>query len=161
MLTLLMHPLIPSSLSGQLGMHSQWSFGCMIVGIALSFLAPSPAEYSFQVPSIDGWTEESDALCSPNDATTFFAVPDFLPRTNQYVRRDFRFPSSSSPPISWLICSASSVRPRSVPRPSGGLYFAKTYSAKSKNQYRNVVNRTLPNQEYAKPESAKTYSGIC
>ena len=43
----------------------------------------------------------------------------------------------------------------------GGLYFAKTDSAKSEIQYRNVVNRTLPNQEYAKPESAKTYSGIC
>ena len=43
----------------------------------------------------------------------------------------------------------------------GGLYFAKTDSAKSENQYRNVVNCTLPNQEYAKPESAKTYSGIC
>ena len=44
---------------------------------------------------------------------------------------------------------------------TGGLYFAKTDSAKSEIQYRNVVNRTLPNQEYAKPESAKTYSGIC
>ena len=43
----------------------------------------------------------------------------------------------------------------------GGLYFAKTDTAKSEIQYRNVVNRTLPNQEYAKPESAKTYSGIC
>ena len=42
----------------------------------------------------------------------------------------------------------------------GGLYFAKTYSAKSKSQYRNVVNRTLPNQESDKPESTKTYSGI-
>ena len=43
----------------------------------------------------------------------------------------------------------------------GGLYFAKTYSAKSKNQYRNVVNRTLPNQESDKPYSAKPTSGIC
>ena len=39
---------------------------------------------------------------------------------------------------------------------SGGLYFAKTDSAKSENQYRNLLNRTLPNQESAKPESAKT-----
>ena len=42
----------------------------------------------------------------------------------------------------------------------GGLYFAKTDSAKSENQYRNVVNRTLPNQESDKPYSAKSYSGI-
>ena len=43
----------------------------------------------------------------------------------------------------------------------GGLYFAKTDSAKSENLYRNVVNRTLPNQETDKPYSAKSYSGIC
>ena len=43
----------------------------------------------------------------------------------------------------------------------GGLYFAKTDSAKSENQYRNAVNRTLPNQESDKPYSAKSYSGIC
>ena len=43
----------------------------------------------------------------------------------------------------------------------GGLYFAKTDSAKFEIQYRNVVNRALPNQEYAKPESSKTYSGMC
>ena len=45
--------------------------------------------------------------------------------------------------------------------PQGGLYFAKTDSAKSENLYRNVVNRTLPNQETDKPYSAKSYSGIC
>ena len=44
---------------------------------------------------------------------------------------------------------------------TGGLYFAKTDSAKSENLYRNVVNRTLPNQETDKPYSAKSYSGIC
>ena len=44
---------------------------------------------------------------------------------------------------------------------NGGLYFAKTDSDKSENLYRDVVNRTLPNQESAKPESAKTHSGIC
>ena len=43
----------------------------------------------------------------------------------------------------------------------GGLYFAKTDSDKSENQYGNLLNRTLPNQESAKPESAKTHSGIC
>ena len=44
---------------------------------------------------------------------------------------------------------------------NGGLYFAKTDSAKSENQYRNLVNRILPNQESDKPYSVKTYSGIC
>ena len=48
-----------------------------------------------------------------------------------------------------------------MPGSRGGLYFAKTYSAKSKNQYRNAVNRTLPNQESDKPYSAKPTSGIC
>ena len=43
----------------------------------------------------------------------------------------------------------------------GGLYFAKTDSAKSENLCRNVVNHTLPNQDTDKPYSAKSYSGIC
>ena len=73
---------------------------------------------------------------------------------SNYRNREFAYRTRSRSDI-----DSSKSRQRDMK--DGGLYFAKTDSDKSENQYRNLLNRTLPNQESAKPESAKTHSGIC
>ena len=72
-----------------------------------------------------------------------------------------RWHTSSIPPLVTPEEATAIAAIAAVVAVDGGLYFAKTDSDKSENQYRNLLNRTLPNQESAKPESAKTHSGIC
>ena len=87
-----------------------------------------------------------------------------IPTTVGRGTREFRAKSEElKPPPPQLLCWLWLEREKTdrMWLYGGGLYFAKTDSAKSENLYRNVVNRTLPNQETDKPYSAKSYSGIC